>query len=175
MALTFDNGYILCGRDYCHRTLRPPILERSILHIQNPTARGIDRWDDRSISDRNYTLSRSELAGCPESDVAASRYPLKHDNSFKCTIIRIAAVYLELVRLYGDLIFPRRSYLFDLDKLYVWIRVIDPDRGRATAFTCLFDTQRRLVVFRVCGAYLQNGRGRLKSSFVRCDRTCSHR
>jgi hypothetical protein len=78
----------------------------------------------------------------------------------------VAAIDLELVRLHGNLILPRWSYLIGLDKLDVGIGVIDPDRGCAPVSACLFDPQRRLVVFRVGGSHLQNGRGRGKLTFV---------
>jgi hypothetical protein len=67
--------------------------------MQNPAASGIHRGRDSSISDRDYTLSFSKLALCPDSDVAARCEPLKHDNSFESVIIGIAAIDLKLVRL----------------------------------------------------------------------------
>jgi hypothetical protein len=111
-------------------------------------------------------VSSSKLAGCPDSDVAARCSSLKHDKSLKGSIIGVAAIDLELVRLNGNLILPRWSHLIGFDKLDVGIWVIDPDRGCASAFTCLFDTQGRLVVFRVCGSYLQNSGGRIEGALV---------
>jgi hypothetical protein len=106
-----------------------------------------------SISNRHYTLSSPKLAGCPEADIATRCFPLKHDDGFEASITSVAAIDLELLRLNGNLIFPGWGDLIGLDKLDVGIRVIDPDRGRAPAFTCLFDTERGLVILRVCGTY----------------------
>jgi len=162
----FDEGDILSWRDNCHCSIRTPILERSVLDIQNPAASGIARWGDRSVSNRNYTLPSSKLAGCPESDVAARCEPLKNDNRFEFAIFGVAAIDLEYVRLNGDLILTRWSYLTGLDKLDVGIRVIDPDRSRASDRTFLYDTQGWLVIFRVCGSHLQHSGCRLKGAFV---------
>src|SRR5262249_39183454 len=88
---------ILSRRDNCHCPIRAPILERPVLDIQNPTTSGIDRWSDRSIGNRDDTLSSSKLAGCPESDVPARCSPLKNDDSLEARITRVAAIDLELV------------------------------------------------------------------------------
>src|SRR5262249_2473972 len=47
----------------CYRSIRSSILERTILDIQYPTASGIYRRNNRSITNRDYALSCSELAG----------------------------------------------------------------------------------------------------------------
>src|SRR5215813_7704316 len=143
LAMTFFSYFapLLSWRDLSRYSARTQIHERPVLDIQNPPAGGIARRRDSSIRNRYYTPSPSKLAGCPESDVAARCEPLEHNNSFEAVIIGVAAIDLELVRLNGDLILPRRSRLIGLDQLDVGIRVIDPDRSRASAYTCLFDTQ----------------------------------
>jgi hypothetical protein len=150
--------------DSCYRSIRSSILERTALDIQYPTARGIYRRNDRSISNRDYALSCSKLAGDPETDVATGCPPLKHDDGLEASIMRVAAIDLELVRLNCNFVFPRGSHLISLDKFDVGIRVVDPDRGRATMFTYLSDTQCGLVVCRVCSSYLQNSRCRVEGT-----------
>lgn len=108
-------GNCLGRRDNGHRSIRSSILERSVLDIQNPAASGIHRRSDSSVRNRHDTLSSSKLALCPDSDVAARCFPLKHDQSLEGSIIGVAAIDLELVRLDGDLILPRWSHLIGLD------------------------------------------------------------
>jgi len=95
--------------DSCYRSIRSSILERTALDIQYPTARGIYRRNDRSISNRDYALSCSKLAGDPETDVATGCPPLKHDDGLEASIMRVAAIDLELVRLNCNFVFPRGS------------------------------------------------------------------
>src|SRR5215472_18827342 len=68
----------------CYRSIRSSILERTILDIQYPTASGIYRRNNRSITNRDYALSCSELAGEPETDVATGA-PLKNDYGFEAS------------------------------------------------------------------------------------------
>ena len=75
-------------------------------------ARFSDRGD-RSISDRDDTLSSSKLfiVGFRESDtdIAARCQPRKYDNGFEAFVganIGVAAIDLELVRLNGNLELP---------------------------------------------------------------------
>src|SRR5215475_4765876 len=159
---TPNKGHILGRCDNRHRSIRSTILERPVLDIQNPSASEILRRRGGSISNRDDTPSSSklfEVFGFFESDadIATRSRPLKYDNGVEIIVGSIAAIDLELVRLNGDLILPRRSHLIGFDKLDIRIWVIDPDRGRGSMFTCLSNTQGRLVVFRVCGSHLQNG------------------
>ena len=62
---------------------------------------------------------------------------MKYDDGVEIIVGSVAAIDLELVRLNGDLIFPRWSHLIGFDKLDVGIRVIDPDRGRPSVLTSL--------------------------------------
>src|SRR5262249_9313096 len=167
--------YFLCRRDHRYSPVRTAIFGRSIFHIQNPTTGRINRWSDRCVGDRDYTLAISELAGCPDSEVAARRQSLKHDNCFEGVVTCVATIDLQLVRLDGDLIFPLGRGLMCLNQLDIRIRVIDPDRRRASALTGLFNSQRGLVVLRVCGAYFQNRGCGIKRAVVGCDGNRSHR
>src|SRR6476646_4021840 len=136
-------------------------------------------WSNIGVSNRNHALSSSErfkLAGPLESepDITSRRRPLKYDNGIEAFLIGAycgsATIDLEPVRLNGDLEFPGagiRTRQASLDKLDIGIRVIDPDRGRAAACTCLLDTQHGLVIFRVRGAYLQDRRCRVKVTIIR--------
>src|SRR5262249_11603497 len=147
-----NEGHILGRCDNRHRSIRSTILERPVLDIQNPSASEILRRGGGSVSDRDYTLSSSKrfkVFGFLESDtdIATRSRPLKSDDGVEIIVGSVAAIDLELVGLNGNLILARRSHLISLDKLDVGIRVIDPDRGRATVFTCLFDPQRGLVIF----------------------------
>jgi hypothetical protein len=74
-----------------------------------------------------------------ETDIAARCRPRKCDNRFKAFVganIGFAAIDLELVRLNGNLelsgvgISTRQT---SFDKLDIRIRIIYPDRGRASA------------------------------------------
>jgi hypothetical protein len=78
-----------------------------------------------------------------ETDIAASCRPREYDDGFKAfvgTYIGFAAIDLELVCLNGNLelagvgISTRQT---SFDKLDIRIRVIDPDRGRASSPACL--------------------------------------
>ena len=109
----------------CYRSIRSSILERTILDIQYPTAGGIYRRNNRSITNHDYALSCSELAGKPETDVATGCPPLKNDYRFEASIIRVAAIYLELVRLNRNFVFPCGSHLTSLDKFDVGIGVAE--------------------------------------------------
>ena len=129
LNLFSDEGHALSWRDNCHCSIRAPILERPVLDIQNPSASRIHRRGDRSISNRDDTLSCSKLAPCPEADIAARCFPLKHDKSLEGSVSGVAAIDLELVRLNGSLIFPPRRYLIGLDKFDVGIRVIIGNAG----------------------------------------------
>ena len=142
-----------------------------------PAPGEIHRRGDGSISDHDDTLSLLQTFHSPwlpesDADIAARCRPLKHDDGLEALYranCGFAAIDLELVRLNGNLELPGagiRTREASLDKLDVGIRVIDPDRGRASAFTCLFDTQRGLVIFRVCGRHLQNRRCRVKRAVV---------
>src|SRR5262244_3299094 len=156
-----NEGHILGRCDNRHRSIRSTILERPVLDKQNPSASEILRRRGGSISNRDDTPSSSKLFKVfgffeSDADIATRSRPLKYDNGVEIIVGSIAAIDLELVRLNGDLIFPRWSHLIGFDKLDVGIRVIDPDRGRPSVFTCLFDPQRGLVIFPVCGTHLQN-------------------
>src|SRR5215475_10122087 len=48
----------------------PRYLSFPVFDIQYPTASGIHRRRDRRVSNRDYALSGSKLAGGPETDVA---------------------------------------------------------------------------------------------------------
>src|SRR5262245_43874767 len=150
----------------CYRSIRSSILERTILDIQYPTASGIYRRNNRSITNRDYALSCSELAGEPETDVATGCPPLKNDYGFEASIIRVATIDLELVRLNRNFVLPCGSHLTSLDKFDVGIGVVNPDRSCTSMFTCLFDTQSGLVVCRVCGRHLQNSRCRGEGTLI---------
>jgi hypothetical protein len=112
----------LLGRgDDRHRPIRPPILERSVLDIQNASAGRIDRRGGGSISDRDHAPACAKLAHCAEADITARCFPLKHDKSLKPIIIGLTTVDLELVGLNGDLVFARRRDLIGLDQLDVGV------------------------------------------------------
>src|SRR5262245_3813565 len=174
-----DDGHILGGRDHCHRAVRASILERPVLDIHNPSAGDIHRRSDGGIRDHDDTLSSSKLfvVGFRESDtdIATRCRPRKYDNGFEAFVganISCAAIDLELVCLNGNLELPGvgiSTRQTSLDKLDIGIRVIDPDRGRPSAFTCLFDPQRGLVVFRICGLYHEDSGCRVKVTVICCD------
>src|SRR5262249_17142635 len=169
-----NEDHILGRCDNRHRSIRSTILERPVLDIQNPSASEILRRRGGRISNRDYTLSSSKLFkvfGFLESgtDIATRSRPLKYYNGVEIIVGSVAAIDLELVRLNGDLIFPRWSHLIGFDKLDVGIRVIDPDRGRPSVFACLFNMQRRLVVFRICGLYHEDSGCRVKVTVICCD------
>jgi hypothetical protein len=102
----------------------------------------------------------------PETDVATGCPPLKNNYRFEASIIRVAAIYLELVRLNRNFVFPCGSHLTSLDKFDVGIGVVNPYRSCTSMFTCLFDTQSGLVVCRVCGSHLQNSRRRGEGTLI---------
>jgi hypothetical protein len=92
-----------------------------------------------------------KLLGFLESDsnIAAHFPPLKYDNSIEAFLTGVhrgsAAIDLEPVCLNGNLELTGariRAREVSLDKFDVRIRVIDPDRIRAAALTCLIDPQQ---------------------------------
>jgi hypothetical protein len=62
-----------------------------------PALSGIHRRGDSGVSNRDYILSCSKLAPCPEADIAIRCRPLNHDIGFQASITGIAAFDLELV------------------------------------------------------------------------------
>jgi hypothetical protein len=144
------NANHLGRRDYCYRSIRTSIRQRSSLDIQNPSASDIPRRGDGGIRDHNDTLSSSKrfIVGFRESetDIATRCRPRKYDNGFEAFLganIGFAAIDLELVCLNGNLELPGVGICArqtSLDKFDIGIRVIDPDRGRPSAFTSLFNS-----------------------------------
>jgi hypothetical protein len=101
-----DEGHNSCRRDDSYGPIRSAILESPILDIHNAAAGGIGGRGDSRIRNRQYALSSAKLAGGPDSDVAARRQPLKHDDRLKASISGFTAIDLEPIGLNGDFELP---------------------------------------------------------------------